>query len=112
MAGSFHAVPVIKDWQCFDQRLCEIESQWEIFPAKGGINSAEKWNCLESLAMLVKGCLVPLSNSTFEHGQNESAYRQVDHLSLWRCSVPFQLLRSLAQKYRYLSRENPNIQQT
>ena len=59
MVGYFHAVPVINDWQSFDQRLCEIESQWETNPANGGINSAGKWKCLERLAMLVKGSLVP-----------------------------------------------------
>lgn len=60
MVGCFHAVPVINDWQSFDQKLSEIESSWENFPANGGINFAEKSKCLERLAMLIKGRLLLL----------------------------------------------------
>ena len=62
MVGCFHAVPVINDWQSFDQKLSEIESSWENFPANGGINFAEKSKCLERLAMLIEGNLLSRSN--------------------------------------------------
>jgi hypothetical protein len=60
MAGYFPAVPVIDDWQGFDQGLSEIESPWGANPATRGINTAGKWKCLERLAVLVKGSLVPI----------------------------------------------------
>ena len=58
MVGNFSAVPVIDDWQGFDQRLSEIESPWGTNPATRGINTAGKWKCLERLVMPVKGRLM------------------------------------------------------
>ena len=92
MAGCFPAVPVIDDWQGFDQRLSEIESPWGTNPANGGINSTGKWKGLERLGMLVKGRLVPITDigdkamQTFSGGIKEVRMKVAGSSNLRRTS--------------------------
>lgn len=83
MAGCFPAAPVTNDWQGFDQRLSEIELPWGANPATRGINTAGKWKCLERLAVLVKGRLVPKA--------------EVGHLESGRSGTPSQLFMQLTK---------------